>query len=101
VLLRAFDAMAGGTFVVFVWSRRNMPQKDDVQSVRREMMRLGREKGALRSAVLVDSALSQMQIRRLFEEAGVPLDILRFFTDETEARTWLAEVEPRAKIRDR
>jgi hypothetical protein len=56
-------------------------------------MAVGVHRGLARVADLIDSSVSRMQARRLFEEAGSPQH-LRFFTEHAEARAWLAEVNP-------
>jgi hypothetical protein len=89
-ILRAYRVMEGRPWVVLSQSRRYLPQKEDVQAVHGEVMGVAKKHGLVRVAFLVDTALSQMQIRRLFEEAGSPPH-LRFFTDESEARRFLAE----------
>ncbi len=88
---RAYDEMGATPFVCLSQSRRYLPQKEDVQAIHREVMGIALRSGLVRVAVLVDTALSQMQIRRLFEEAGSPPH-LRFFTDEAAANAWLDEV---------
>jgi serine/threonine-protein kinase len=89
---RLFAEMGTAPWTVISLSQRNPPQKAEVQEIRREVMRKSLSVGVVRSAIVVDSAIGQMQIRRLWTEVGA-LDTTRFFTDEAEARAWLAEVK--------
>jgi hypothetical protein len=88
-VLRAYDALEGAPWVALSLSQQNPPQKPEVQAVHTEMMGTGVRRGLRRVAVIVSSALSQMQIRRLFEESGGNPNV-QFFQDEAEGRAWLA-----------
>ena len=90
-VLAAYAEMGKTTpWVVLSNARRYMPQKEEIQALHKATIAVGFSMGLARVAALVDTALSQMQIRRMFEEAGSPPN-LRFFTDEEDAREWLAE----------
>jgi hypothetical protein len=91
-ITRATEEM-NGRHVALVDARRFPAQREDVQAIHRETMAIGVHRGLARVADLIDSSVSRMQARRLFEEAGSPSH-LRFFTDHAEARAWLAEVIP-------
>ncbi|HEY2365098.1 MAG TPA: hypothetical protein VGH87_01885, partial [Polyangiaceae bacterium] len=97
-VLAAYAEMGKGPWLALSNARKFVPQKDEIQAIHRECIMGGLSRGLSRIAVLLDSAVSQMQIRRLFEEAGSPPH-LRFFTDEDDARAWL--VESRAPTRER
>ena len=92
--LAAYAEMGHGPWFVLSQSRRYMPQKDEIQAIHEECTTVALSQGLARVAVLVDSALSHVQIRRLLEEAGSPPH-LRFFTDEEDALAWLAEPQAR------
>lgn len=64
------------------------PQKPAVQAHHATAMKTAKLK-IRKSANLVSSSLSQMQIRRLSEESGLPG--YSFFTREPEALRWLRE----------
>jgi serine/threonine-protein kinase len=68
-------------------STRWVPQRAEVQEVHKQAMALAPSFGFTKAAILVNSALSQMQIRRLFEEAKNPA--IRFFQDERDALAWI------------
>jgi hypothetical protein len=94
-MLRTLDALKGRPWVVLQRSARYPPQKPEIQKIHRELMPLAEPCGMTHAAVVVDSALSQMQTRRLFEESGAPN--IHFFNDEGAARAWLAtKLERRA-----
>src|SRR6516162_1568403 len=88
--------MGKGPWDILSNARRYLPQKDEIQAIHKETMAAAR--GLSRVAALVDAAVSQMQIRRMFIEAGSPPN-LRFFTDEDDAREWLAEARGLAERR--
>ena len=94
-MLAAYAEMGKGPWYAISQSRKYLPPKDEVQAIHKECMGAGLSRGLSRIAVLVDTAISQLQIRRLFEEAGSPPH-LRFFTDEAAARAWLAEPQGRS-----
>jgi hypothetical protein len=94
-VLAAYAEMGKGPWFALSQSRKYVPQRDDIQEIHKQCIAAGLSQGLTRIAVLLDSALGQMQIRRLFEEAGSPPH-LRFFTDEAEARAWLAEPQGRS-----
>jgi serine/threonine-protein kinase len=89
---RLFDEMSSKPWTVISLSRRNPPQRPEVQELRREVMRRSLSVGIRRNAIVLDSAIGTMQIRRLWTESGAG-ETVRFFTDEAEARAWLAEVK--------
>lgn len=64
-------------------------QKPDVQRCHADTMVAGPTLGMKRAANLVDNTLSQMQIRRLSQESGIPA--FSFFQDEATALKWLAD----------
>lgn len=65
------------------------PQKPSVQAYHANCMR--QSTNIRRAANLVSSSLSQMQIRRLSEESGLPA--YSFFTSEAAALKWLETTE--------
>jgi serine/threonine-protein kinase len=91
-VLRGYERMRGRPWVALSNARKYPPQKADVQAIHSEAIGRAFTFGLVRVAVLVDTALSQMQIRRLFEEAGSPPN-LRFTSDEAEANAFLAEAK--------
>jgi hypothetical protein len=95
-VLASYAEMGKGPWDILSNARRYLPQKDEIQAIHKETMAAAR--GLSRVAALVDAAVSQMQIRRMFIEAGSPPN-LRFFTDEDDAREWLAEARGLAERR--
>lgn len=57
----------------------------EISTTVRDAVRLGMK----RSASVLDSTITKLQIRRLTGASGLPLDVFAFFTSETEARKWL------------
>jgi hypothetical protein len=95
-VLAGIREMSEAPHLVLANARRFIPQRPEVQTRQRELMALHFSSGLVRVASVLDSAVSKMQIKRLFEEAGSPPET-RFLTDEKEARDWLAELEPRTR----
>lgn len=82
----AFRTLKPG-YVVLADISNYPPQRPSVQAVHAELMSLGQKAGIARSANLVSSALSKLQIKRLSEESGLPE--FSFFSDESAALAWL------------
>ncbi len=87
-VLAGYARFEGRPFVILSDVTRWVPQKPEMQAMHKETMKSGFEMGLTRVGVVVNSALTQMQIRRLFEEAGSPPNV-RFTDDPREARAWI------------
>lgn len=57
----------------------------EISSTVRDAIRLGMK----RSASVLDSTITKLQIRRLTGASGLPMDVFAFFNSEDEARKWL------------
>lgn len=78
---------AGGPWSVLADISRYPPQKPEVQKCHGELMAAAGPLGMAKAANLVDNSLTQMQIRRLSTESGLPE--FAFFQDEAAALSWL------------
>ncbi len=65
------------------------PQFPDVQSILVRGMEFGAKHGIKKEARLIGEALTQMQLKRLVKEAGMPENST--FQSEEEAITWLLQ----------
>jgi serine/threonine-protein kinase len=86
--LRVLSALEGAPWVGLASHVRMPPQSDAVRAIQRETMTMGWRAGMTRAAVLVTSAVGRLQVKRITGESGAPM---RLFSDEREARAWLAE----------
>jgi hypothetical protein len=77
----------GGRWCVLANISRYPAQKPEVAKCHADTMVVAGPLGMARAANLVDNTLSQMQIRRLSQESGLPE--FAFFQDENEAIAWL------------
>ncbi|MEO5730583.1 MAG: hypothetical protein ABI134_27630 [Byssovorax sp.] len=57
----------------------------EISTTVRDAIRLGMK----RSASVLDSTVTKLQIRRLTGVSGLPMDVFAFFTQESQARKWL------------
>lgn len=72
------------------------PQKPSVQAAHASCMAFSKSR-VRRAANLVANSISQMQIRRLSKESGLPE--YSFYTNEAEALRWLYAEDPVAPAR--
>ena len=74
----------------FLADHRKYPaQAVDVQTEISGTVRDAIRLGMKRSASILDSTITKLQIRRLTGASGLPMDVFAFFTSEDQARKWL------------
>lgn len=77
---------AGGPWFLLADIRDYPPQHEAVQRCHAEVMSAAAKLKLVRAANQVESAHSNMQLRRLYSESGLEFG---FFIDESEALAWL------------
>jgi hypothetical protein len=86
--LRAEIAAFGGApFHVLADVRTFPPQRPEIAAVHGELMAHATQVGMKRAASVVDSPMTQLQVRRLAAESGMPE--LAFHRDVASALAWL------------
>jgi len=85
----------GGPWSVLANISRYPAQKPEVAKCHADTMVVAGPLGMVRAANLVDNTLSQMQIRRLSRESGLPE--FAFFQDEATALAWIESEDDKAK----
>ena len=81
---------ATGSPWCFLADHRKFPaQAVDVQAEISTTVRDAVKLGVKRSASILDSTITKLQIRRLTGASGLPMDVHAFFTSEDQARKWL------------
>ena len=90
-LLDSYKALhAAGRPWYFLADHRNFPaQAVDVQAEISTTVRDAIKLGMKRSASVLDSTITKLQIRRLTGASGLPMDVFAFFTSEDQARKWV------------
>jgi hypothetical protein len=74
----------------FLADHRKFPaQSAEVQAEISSTIRDAIKLGMKRSASVLDSTITKLQIRRLTGGSGLPMDVFAFFNSETQARKWL------------
>ena len=94
-ILNACEELRGEPWLSLSIATKHPPQSPEVQAFQGETLAVAKTYGLVRAAMVAESALAAMMIRRLTQEAH--LDVARIFTSEVDARTWLAELEPRTR----
>lgn len=95
--------LQSGAFGVFVDMRSLKPLPADAQKRMEDGQRLFKQKGLKRSAVILDSALTTMQFKRIAHETGIYqweryIDASTHADWEKRAMDWLqSEVDPDTK----
>jgi hypothetical protein len=87
-LRMAFEPLRGRPFVVLSDGRGSPIQSEAVATVRLGLMKLATEWGMTRVAFVVSTTLAKLRLKHLARESGVRE--WEAFTDEAEARAWLA-----------
>lgn len=83
--------MKGKPWAGITFATRHPPQNEEVQKLQGDTMAAAKSMGVVRAAMVVESALAAMMVRRLTQQNH--LDVARIFTDEAEARAWIAELD--------
>jgi hypothetical protein len=74
----------------FLADHRKFPaQSAEIQAEISITVRDAMKLGMKRSASVLDSTVTKLQIRRLTGASGLPMDVFAFFTQEDQARKWL------------
>jgi serine/threonine-protein kinase len=89
-LLEVCEQMKGAPWAGLSFASRHPPQSPEVQQYQSDTMAVAKSFGLVRAAMVADSALSAMMVRRLTQQSQ--MDVARVFTSEREARAWLAEL---------
>jgi len=86
-LIEVFEVMKGSPWAGISFATRHPPQSAEVQKLQGDTMAIAKSYGCVGAAVVAESALAAMNMRRLTHESH--MDIARVFTDEREARVWV------------
>ena len=87
-LVRVMDRVDRSRYAQLVDVRSAPPRNDSQFEAAVERHHVALYRGFRASAVLVHSAVGKLQVKRMFEESGVPG---RVFNDEAQAMAYLAE----------
>jgi hypothetical protein len=68
---KSFAGSLGSSFGVFVDMRNLKPLPPDSQEVMQEGQKLFKEKGMVRSVVVLDNAITTLQFKRIAKETGI------------------------------
>lgn len=85
-MMEGMDRLRGGSWAVLSDRRKMKPQRDEVLELMSEIMTHATSHGRTHAAVIVDSSIAGMQMRRLANETHANQ---KQFTDELSARAWL------------
>ncbi|TKD02282.1 hypothetical protein E8A74_28970 [Polyangium fumosum] len=97
-LRRSAVTMTGPELKIFADLRKFRPASPDVVEVVRDVQEFAKTMGVRRMATVLESEVLALHMSRLARETGAD-KFIRRFTDEQEAREWLATGESLRKSR--